>query len=90
MTTTFKDRIGLEDLRVGVGTFERRSSTGAIVTVTKIHGIGDTGAAAPTTGEWVVGDVRWNSTPSAGGYMGWVCIAAGTPGTWKGWGLIQV
>lgn len=40
-----------------------------------------------TTGK--VGDVVYDSTPTAGGYLGWVCVAAGTPGTWKGFGLIE-
>jgi len=40
-------------------------------------------AAAPATGPWRVGDICWNSTPSAGGALGWVCTTAGTPGTWK-------
>jgi len=42
-----------------------------------------TGTAAPTTGTWVVGDICFNSAPTAGGVPGWVCTAAGTPGTWK-------
>jgi parallel beta-helix repeat protein len=46
-------------------------------------------SAAPTTGTWAVGDMVYNSTPTAGSYLGWVCITAGTPGTWKGFGLIQ-
>lgn len=45
-------------------------------------------AAAPTTGTWAVGDYFENSIPAAGGYMGWMCTAAGTPGTWKGYGAI--
>lgn len=40
-------------------------------------------SAAPTTGAWKRGDVVWNTTPSAGGTPGWVCVTAGTPGTWK-------
>lgn len=36
-----------------------------------------------------VGDIVWNSTPQAGGYIGWVCITAGAPGTWKGFGSIS-
>lgn len=40
-------------------------------------------AAAPTTGYWFVGDLTWNVVPSSGGTPGWVCTAAGTPGTWK-------
>lgn len=47
------------------------------------------GTAAPTTGTWAVGDKVHNSVPAASGYMGWVCTTAGTPGTWKGFGLIQ-
>lgn len=46
------------------------------------------GTAAPTTGTWKVGDRVLNTTPAAAGYIGWVCVVAGTPGTWKGYGLI--
>lgn len=38
---------------------------------------------------WSLGDRVWNQTPTAGGYIGWVCVTAGTPGTWKGFGVIQ-
>lgn len=43
----------------------------------------------PVTGYYKKGDMIWNLNPTAGGYMGWVCIVAGIPGTWKGFGLIQ-
>ena len=46
------------------------------------------GSAAPTTGIWKVGDIVWNTTPTAGGTIGFVCTTAGTPGTWKTWGAI--
>jgi hypothetical protein len=39
--------------------------------------------AAPTTGQHAQGDFVRNSAPTAGGVYGWVCVAAGTPGTWK-------
>lgn len=45
--------------------------------------------AAPTAGTWSAGEVVRNASPSAGGYLGWVCVTAGTPGTWKGYGLIE-
>ena len=46
------------------------------------------GNSAPTTGTWRIGDrVRFGS-PTAGGHMGAVCIAAGTPGVWKNYGDI--
>jgi len=40
------------------------------------------GTAAPTSGTWGVGDLRWNNSLGAGQPVAWVCIAAGTPGTW--------
>jgi hypothetical protein len=46
------------------------------------------GTAAPSTGTWAVGDTYTNTAPSTGQYIGWVCTVAGTPGTWKGFGLI--
>lgn len=46
------------------------------------------GTAAPTSGDWVTGDIVWNLAPAAGGNIGWVCVASGTPGTWKTFGTI--
>jgi len=48
------------------------------------------GAAIPTVGTWLKGDKVMNNNPATGGYQGWVCITAGTPGAWKGFGLIEV
>ena len=44
-------------------------------------------SAAPTTGTWGTGDICWNWNGT--GYMGWVCITTGTPGTWVPFGMIQ-
>jgi len=44
------------------------------------------GAAAPASGTYVQGDMRFNSAPAAGGPMGWMCVAGGSPGTWKAMG----
>jgi len=41
------------------------------------------GTAAPTTGNWLKGDIFVNSSPTTGGVWGWRCTAAGTPGTWE-------
>lgn len=46
-------------------------------------------SAIPTAGTWQRGEILYNSAPAPGGYVGWVCTAAGTPGTWKGFGLIE-
>ena len=42
----------------------------------------------PTTGTWKVGDIVYARTPTAGGNVGWICTADGTPGTWKTFGAI--
>jgi len=47
------------------------------------------GTAAPTTGTYQQGDIFYNSAPTSGGYIGWVCTVGGTPGTWKTFGLIS-
>ena len=47
------------------------------------------GTAAPTTGSWLRGDIVDNTNPSAGGVLGWVCVASGTPGTWVPFGAIR-
>jgi hypothetical protein len=44
--------------------------------------------AAPSGGSNFVGDRVINSAPAAGGSMGWVCVAAGSPGTWKAYAPI--
>jgi len=43
----------------------------------------------PTTGTWVKGDRFKNNLSVSSDYDGWVCIESGTPGTWKGFGLIE-
>lgn len=47
------------------------------------------GSAAPSTGTWQPGDIVFNASPAAGGRVGWVCTAAGSPGTWKTFGAIS-
>lgn len=42
----------------------------------------DCGAAVPSSATWYVGDRRLNSAASPGGHEGWVCVAAGTAGTY--------
>jgi hypothetical protein len=45
--------------------------------------------AQPAAGTWSTGDIVFNSAPVAGGKVGWVCTAGGTPGTWKPFGAID-
>lgn len=46
------------------------------------------GSAAPTIGTWETGRRIYIPNPTAGGIEGYVCITAGTPGTWKTFGSI--
>ncbi len=48
-----------------------------------------TRASAPGSGSHVVGEIVFNSDPIASGFIGWVCVTSGTPGTWKSWGPIS-
>lgn len=47
------------------------------------------GESPPSTGTWERTTVFWNSSPIVGEYVGWVCVTAGTPGIWKGFGKIE-
>ena len=38
---------------------------------------------ASTDGTFKVGDRVWNTAPSTGAAAFWVCITAGSPGTWE-------
>lgn len=44
---------------------------------------------APTLGTYQANKIIYNDTPAAAGWIGWVCVAGGTPGTWKGFGEIE-
>jgi hypothetical protein len=60
--------------------------------VREIGGVKQTVAwdsSAPASGTWQRGDVVYNTGAAAEGYVGWVCVTAGTPGTWKGFGAIE-
>jgi len=56
--------------------------------------VGSTVAAewygAPSAGTWAAGDRRYDPLPSAGGVEGSICVAAGTPGTWKNLGSVAL
>jgi hypothetical protein len=47
------------------------------------------GGGPPGAGAWARGDIIWDSAPSAGGTIGWVCVASGNPGTWRAFGNIS-
>lgn len=58
---------------------------------TVITDYGGTSVGKPTTGYRFKGQFTYEATPSAGGYLGYVCTASGVDGgTQKGFGLIEV
>ena len=47
------------------------------------------GSGQPTSGNWAQGTRIFYDNPVAGGREGVVCVASGSPGTWKEFGSIQ-
>jgi hypothetical protein len=45
--------------------------------------------APPQFGNYDKGDIVWNTDPSVGGSVGWVCVRAGSPGSWFPFGEIK-
>ncbi|WP_265555295.1 hypothetical protein [Serratia grimesii] len=46
------------------------------------------GVSPPREGIFTVGDIIINQRPLPGCFIGWVCVVAGEPGEWKGYGKI--
>lgn len=47
------------------------------------------GNEPPVSGSFNQGDIVWNDDPQAGKFIGWVCLRAGSPGMWSGFGRIE-
>lgn len=47
------------------------------------------GNTEPKSGNWQKGDICYNDDPTVGGYVGWVCMRGGAPGTWSQFGQIN-
>jgi len=45
-------------------------------------------SGAPTSGRYKLGDLVWNNNPVTEGFIGWVCVKAGEPGSWAPFGRI--
>ena len=44
--------------------------------------------STPTSGIFATGDICWNTAPTRGGFVGWICIVGGNPGEWSPFGAI--
>lgn len=47
------------------------------------------GTEPPQGGTYTEGDIMWNTNPQPGLFVGWVCVRAGNPGLWNGFGRIE-
>lgn len=62
------------------------ATAGPVVFEGKRFEVGD---AVPSNGVYKKGDIVWNTDPKPTGYVGWVCVREGSPGTWKSFGQIS-
>jgi hypothetical protein len=62
-----------------IGPYGRQATYGEPGTTTGI----------PVGGTWRAGQVLYQKNPAAAGFIGLVCVTAGTPGTWKTFGAIS-
>ena len=73
--------------------FRGAVSTGIVLNQDRIEMNGPLGTitiwdiAIPATGYWIRGDILYNTTPSASGFIG--SVVTTTPSTWKTWGAIS-
>ena len=86
--TAHKKVVIEESLGVGVKNFTTDVSITTAGPVRFENKKFEVGGSEPESGNYVIGDVVWNDTPTPNGYMGWVCTKSGTPGTWKAFGKI--
>jgi hypothetical protein len=77
----FVGELAAQDNLTATLRYGAQTSPGQIVRTVTNPGLG--------TATWLAGDIAFNRSPAAGGKIGWVCTAAGSPGTWKPFGLID-
>jgi len=82
--TTFNDRIGIRVKNFGDDV--DITTAGPVRFQNKKQ---EVGPAEPQNGSYRKGDIVWNDNPQPTGWIGWVCIRDGSPGTWKPFGNIS-
>jgi hypothetical protein len=73
---------------VGVGVKnpqEQLEVAGNMKFANKLFAVGN---SAPTNGNYLQGDIVWNTSPKANAFVGWVCVVGGNPGQWLPFGAI--
>lgn len=69
--------------------FEAKVAEGCKLTANPVASTLLISSGSPTSGYWRAGTKVTYTEPVSGGYIGSVCTAAGTSGTWKTFGLIS-
>ena len=80
--TTTSSALTASDFRIMTSFFVTSEAIAPLPSLSLGQTIGFS-TAVPTAGTWARGDITWNTTPSGGGTPGWMCVTAGSPGTWK-------
>lgn len=62
---------------------------GFVVGQTGRSGIVGAGPQPPGYGAYAKGALWLNDEPALKGFVGWVCVQSGSPGTWRGFGRIE-
>jgi len=76
-------------MSVGVKSIDSRADlhvAGAIKFSDRLH---QYSKSAPDNGTFERGSIVWNTEPTPGGCIGWVCYRAGSPGAWAPFGEIK-
>ena len=77
------------DNKIGIGVRKPKADldvAGPIRFQGQIHQYDD---RSPTAGTYSQGDIVWNTRPTRGSVLGWVCIKSGAPGTWSAFVSIE-
>jgi len=77
----------LFDISVSKSGYTTKVYEDVVIVRMTIYQGSSSGASKPTTA--VRSDLYYYTDPSSGGFIGEVCTASGTPGTWKTFGVIS-
>jgi hypothetical protein len=76
-------------LGIGVKTIDPRVDLHVAGSIKFAEHIHQYAASMPDNGTYNRGDIVWNSEPEYNKPVGWVCVCAGSPGTWAPFGEIR-
>lgn len=88
MQTVFEATVNGEV--VSIGNLTNGSVDVKWIALVDLDDMGIYGVQAPAAGRWNKGDVVWNINSGSGSASGWICTAAGNPGTWLALGYAGV